>query len=140
TTSRSWRLALERPVGDGLRGGAAHDAIVDHGAPLVRVAARRIRHAHRVVIVGELQVHALARVERRSSMRKNAFAVDPRIEEAILPRRPTDVIDEVVPDVLLDLPKHRVEAAIAGVDAAIADETQQSWLRGVGLRFERDME
>ncbi len=59
-------------------------------------------------------------------MREHALAVDPCIEESIRPRRPTHVVDEVVPHVLLNLPDHGTVATVGGstIDASIADELQ----------------
>src|SRR2546430_13594534 len=62
----------------------------------------RNRLSHRSVIVGELEVTPLPRIERRSEVMHDLLAVDPRIEPAVPVRRPFHVIDEVIPAVLHD--------------------------------------
>src|SRR5207249_10581095 len=58
---------------DGGGSSATHHTVVDHGHGL----------PDRRVIVGELQVATLARVQRRSRVRQLLHAVDPRVEVAI---------------------------------------------------------
>src|SRR6266699_6948508 len=66
-------------------GGAPDDAVVDH----------RARQRERRVVVGELEVAALARIERRPAVIHLLHPVHPRSEVAIGVRRPLDVVDEV---------------------------------------------
>src|SRR5438477_2402958 len=51
------------------------------------------------MVVGELEVAALPRIQGRSAVVQNLRAVDPRIEPAVAPGRPLDVVDEVIPAV-----------------------------------------
>src|SRR5438876_650958 len=62
----------------------------------------RNRLSHRSVVVGELEITPLPRIERRSEVMHDLLAVDPRIEPAVAVRRPFHVIDEVIPAVLHD--------------------------------------
>src|SRR6059058_3655972 len=62
----------------------------------------RHRFADRGVIVGELEVAALSRIQSRSAVMHDLLAVDPRIEPAVAVRRPSHVVNEVIPAVLHD--------------------------------------
>src|SRR5215471_20115364 len=69
-------VTFERPHRDGLCALAADDAIVDDGARLI-ADTPWIPVAYRHVVVGELQVHILTRVEGRPMVVEHPLAVDP---------------------------------------------------------------
>src|SRR2546430_3521967 len=58
--------------------------------------------SHRSVIVGELEITPLPRIQSRSAVMHDLLAVDPRIEPAVAVRRPSHVVNEVIPAVLHD--------------------------------------
>src|SRR5262245_52906905 len=81
---------------------------------------------YRRVIVGELQVAPLTRIERRTVVRKLLLAVHPRLHEAIVARGPLNVVDELVPDVLPDRADRRRVFAVVDILPAVAAEHQRT--------------
>src|SRR5438874_13767410 len=65
------------------------------------------------MVVGDLEITALAHIEVGAAVVHDLPAVEPRLEEAVRAGRPLHVIDEVVPDVLGD--RADPDAVVAGI-------------------------
>src|SRR5438270_629949 len=81
-------------------------------------------HAELGMVVGDLEITALADIEVGAAVVHDLLAVEPRLEEAVRTRRPLHVIHEVVPDVLGDRADH--DAVVAG----IARQVDGVWTAG----------
>ena len=132
---RSARLHRDRTEGearadDGARGRRLH--LANHirhqhsgrrrGPDLhvgLRVAQHNARvddangHAEGAMVVGDLEITALADIEVGAAVVHDLLAVEPRLEETVRAGRPLHVIHEVVPDVLGDRADR--DAVVAGV-------------------------
>src|SRR2546430_3272081 len=69
------------------------------------------------MVVGDLEITALADIEVGAAVVHDLLAVEPRLEEAVRAGRPLHVIDEVVPDVLGDRADR--DAVVAGIARAV---------------------
>ena len=74
-------------------------------------------HAELGMVVGDLEITALAHIEVGAAVVHDLLAVEPRLEEAVRAGRPLHVIHEVVPDVLGDRADR--DAVVAGIARAV---------------------